>query len=649
MKKILCFLSSVLCLSFLSGSVYASGNLSESDIRKAPVSAAYLDYKQSPQKYKIIPSPVDQLLNAPIEISNNLPQRYDMREDGLVSPVRNQGDYGSCWAFASVASMETSLIKKDPLIDISEWYTLYYSTMSDDSSHLYKKEIDFSDKELLSDYSRLFSIGGSSAMIINNIAGWQVGTNDENFYPYDNYTFTSDDDGYSSYRPTDICMAFNNVSPSDRENVINEVKDAVYNGNSVVMSFSAHDEFLNEGTSSFFADDFGVWLLGDEEVGNSMHSVAIVGWDDQYPKDNFGYLKPENNGAWLVKNSWGKESGNHGYYWISYEDVSTSFEVSYTLDYFEKFCVMYSVDSKLGGWSNTYSVSDNNTGYIATMFPAEDVEYLSGAGFYTTDNMTDYQIDVYVGDYNGSPVLSSEPALTLKGTEKYAGYHTVDFDEYIYADYGTYFSVVVKLSNPLNPYTIPMTFSPEEYGSSESDERFENISFISNDGINWTDTMKPGNTDSPYGVVCCKIFTERRGYIKYSTYAKYVEKGEQISLKSTDGRTAYYSLDGENWDAYSEPIEINEPTSIYVSFYPDGYDYYVRTFGIYPEFYYGDVNLDGEVTSYDALMVLQYVSELADMNDVLLQYADVDSSDNITSYDALLILEYVSGMIDKLN
>lgn len=645
MKKIICFLSSVLCLPFLGGSVYAAGNLFELNIKKAPVSATYLDYEQNPQKYKITPSPVEQSGNAPIEISENLPQKYDMREEGLVSPVRDQGDYGSCWTFAATASMETSLIEKDPFIDISEWYTLYYSTFSDDSTHLYNGNIDFS---VFPCYWSSFSIGGSSAMIINNIAGWQ-GINEEDFYPYDNYyTFSSDDEGHSSYYPTDICMAFNSVSPSDRKNVINEVKDAVYNGNSVVMSFSSHDEFLNEETSSFFANDSGVSALGDE-IWNSMHSVAIIGWDDQYPKENFGYYVPENDGAWLVKNSWGKSSGNHGYYWISYEDVCTTFEASYTLDYSEKFCEMYSVDSELGGWLSTYSVSEDNTGYISTMFKAEENEYLSGAGFYTTDNMTDYQIDVYVGDYNGSPLLSSEPALTINGTEKYAGYHTIDFDEYIYADYGEYFSVVVKLSNPVNPYTIPMTISPEEYASNKSDEYFENISFISDDGENWIDTMKPENSDSPYGVVCCKIFTERAGYIKYSTYAKYVEKGEQISLKSTDGRTAYYSLDGENWNSYSEPIEINETTSIYVSFYPDGYDYYVRTFDIYPEFCYGDINLDGEITSYDALMILQYISELTDMNDVLLQYADVDLSDNITSDDGLIVLQYVAGMIDKLN
>ena len=43
------------------------------------------------------------------------------------------------------------------------------------------------------------------------------------------------------------------------------------------------------------------------------HAVCIIGWDDNYSKDNFNTnYKPQNNGAWIVKNSWGNivELGN---------------------------------------------------------------------------------------------------------------------------------------------------------------------------------------------------------------------------------------------------------------------------------------------------------------------------------------------------
>ena len=46
----------------------------------------------------------------------------------------------------------------------------------------------------------------------------------------------------------------------------------------------------------------------------------MVGWDDNYSKDNFRY-KPANNGAWLVKGSWGADQDNDGFYWVSYDEA----------------------------------------------------------------------------------------------------------------------------------------------------------------------------------------------------------------------------------------------------------------------------------------------------------------------------------------
>ena len=38
------------------------------------------------------------------------PAAYDLRTSGKLSPVRDQGRYGTCWAFASLASLESSLL-----------------------------------------------------------------------------------------------------------------------------------------------------------------------------------------------------------------------------------------------------------------------------------------------------------------------------------------------------------------------------------------------------------------------------------------------------------------------------------------------------------------------------------------------------------
>ena len=47
----------------------------------------------------------------------------------------------------------------------------------------------------------------------------------------------------------------------------------------------------------------------------------MIGWDDNYPKENF-VTQPSSNGAWLARNNWGRFSGSDGgYEWISYEQL----------------------------------------------------------------------------------------------------------------------------------------------------------------------------------------------------------------------------------------------------------------------------------------------------------------------------------------
>lgn len=69
-------------------------------------------------------------------------------------------------------------------------------------------------------------------------------------------------------------------------------------------------------------------LNGEIKVCNSKekildHSVAIIGWDDNFSKLNFPESdRPINDGAYIVQNSWGKSWSDNGIFYISYEDVN---------------------------------------------------------------------------------------------------------------------------------------------------------------------------------------------------------------------------------------------------------------------------------------------------------------------------------------
>ncbi len=72
-----------------------------------------------------------------------------------------------------------------------------------------------------------------------------------------------------------------------------------------------------------------------EKYSGGFHGVLIIGWDDNYSKDNFVYEKPEKDGAWLVLNSWGSSWGNNGTGWISYEDSLDLMRDTQVMNYVE--------------------------------------------------------------------------------------------------------------------------------------------------------------------------------------------------------------------------------------------------------------------------------------------------------------------------
>ena len=233
---------------------------------------------------------------------------------------------------------------------------------------------------------------------------------------------------------------------------------------------------------------------------NGNHAVAIIGWDDNYPKENFRQTPPH-NGAWLIRNSWGKGMGIDGYYWASYYDtvVGTNNAVYFAKDKGESDYI-YQYDP----YGMTRTVGYNGKGYGANIFgPVKEKQYVNGAGFYVPAANTDYKVYV-VKDYKGLDSLKNDRVEVASGTVEYPGYTTVTFDKQeVQKD--SKFAVVVYYTTLETYYPIPIEARERKYASRVN--AYPGQSYTSSDGAEWRDLTVYNSSAN----VCIKGFTTLDG------------------------------------------------------------------------------------------------------------------------------------------
>ena len=320
--------------------------------------------------------------------------------------------------------------------------------------------------------------------------------------PYENISSAS----YGAFTPA---LKVNElIFIPERKNALDNqaIKEAVIDYGAVSASYLSVDEYYSDDQTSFYLpDDYDAGRVpaGSAPVVSTQHAIAIVGWDDNYAKENFP-VRPTGNGAFLCKNSWGKNFADNGYFYISYYDGFLGIQ---------EFSMAFGKVSDDNTYSRIYQYDPlgattafgyNDELYCANVFPENGQkltgkEQLGSVSFYTYDNNYNYEIYV-VSSFKNQSSLQKLPSPAASGNCRYAGYHTAVLARPVTLKAGTRFAVVVKLWSSTGAKTY---FEAPLSGTSSRATASDGESYISHHGDIWTDF----NTYLPNTNVCIKAFT----------------------------------------------------------------------------------------------------------------------------------------------
>ena len=387
-----------------------------------------------------------------------LPYSYSYIEKGKNSLVRDQGVRSTCWACASITALETTLRPEAE-----------YEFSVDHMSMCHSFNISQFD-------------GGEYTMALAYLLAWQ-GPVLEKDDPY------GDRITDNTLKPLVHVQEAQIIASKNLE----KIKEMVYKYGGVQTSLYTSITNSN-GTSKYYNENNAAYCYIGEEKPN--HDVVIIGWDDNYPKENFN-AKVESNGAFICQSSWGEKFGKNGIFYVSYLDTNIGVHnLVYTkVEDTNNYSNIYQTD--LCGWQGILGYEQSRA-YFSNVYTSRQKEVIKAVGFYATDVDTSYSVYVVNDFIDENSFKNMVPMATGKFDN--AGYYTVTLDNPVKVT-SEKFAVVVKIDTPNSqrPVAVEMAKDYETLTVDLSDGE----GYISLYGDNWERVENDYNCN-----ICLKVYTD---------------------------------------------------------------------------------------------------------------------------------------------
>lgn len=229
--------------------------------------------------------------NVAAVLAGTLPGSFDWRTSAGLPPIRNQGNCGGCWAFATVGALECAIKLKDGVT------------------------VDLSEQWLISGNEEGWGCGGGFFAHDYHLRGsakhdpyGDNGAVMEAAFPY-----VAADVGCNGPYPHVYWLdSWAYIGTGSTVPTVDQIKSALVNYGPVAVGI-----YVN---SAFQAYGGGIFNNNDDKTIN--HAVVLVGWDDSQGT----------SGVWILRNSWGTSWGENGYMRIEYGCCQVGYAANY-VDY----------------------------------------------------------------------------------------------------------------------------------------------------------------------------------------------------------------------------------------------------------------------------------------------------------------------------